>query len=63
MVCRTVKASIIVSAARSEDVIIRFPTSGLDKVLDAEERYGGPGGLFDEIAQFLVDHLRTAAIV
>ncbi|KAI0801924.1 alpha/beta-hydrolase [Irpex lacteus] len=29
----------------------------LDYVADAEKRYGEPGGLFDSIAQFLVDHL------
>ncbi len=29
----------------------------LDYVADAERRYGGPGGLFDSIVQFLVNHL------
>ena len=41
--------------------IVEGAEHSLDYVADAEERYGGPGGLFDEIGQFLVDHLRTAA--
>lgn len=43
--------------------IVEEAEHSLDYVADAEERYGRPGGLFDEIGQFLVDHLRTAAVV